>query len=1217
MEEPRRLQFTTIGPSNREKKKQAPCQTIRINLDLTEANDDSCPEFSYVELLKNAVGEPKDGENLPETEPDPFGDFKEDDKLAEIAKKFEAKYGPKPGKGKRKHERIQDLVDLGEGYDETDNFIDNSEAYDEIVPACLTTKLGGFYINSGVLDFREVSDDSEDAFTTVNGSAKKKRKAQRITSESESDGEVVLKKKRGPKPKKKFQDGFAGKKRKRLSAEGEKMFKRPKKPIDKWKRKKRSPTVSELLKQHAASTSSSVNGTEGSSGITNASGDLHNGTNIDSAIESVVSRVLEDSQSDERSSPENPETVPKLPAGLSARLEETITKLKKAAKDSREGKCRFFTHDVNRMLLLVEQESQKVSCGTRQIIYIHLAAYLPCSKETLLKRAKKLRLNENDDKLKEPIQRLRDAINSIMPAQLERHAQECRLAAQVRLLEGKELTREDASTESDDEKSASEGEKKRHMSPRRKFEWSAETRVLLCEIVSIKMKTYDLSKLRTQSAEEYLKSFLDAEIKPIWPKGWMQTRMLYKESRTAHDPWTNPARPKKSVIITKAADSGTRSAGNSQDGALQRPTEVASKLETGHAGPIALVSSTDDKIQRELKPGHVGALMSDPPKCQVSSTNKGSASLDIPTLLDYAGVSIGSSQPKVAVDSTVSSSRLAVDLAVKPVRKPSVVDLTSPPSAWTKPEETDTHNIAMEILKSMRQLPQVSRPHDTNQPGPKASTSNKPTSTESSNSSFLAQFKKYAISALSEQDKNSMLKPAVSVLQDSKVATSPQTPSPSSSTKTEQSQMWTKGKAGEITPGAVSSSAHSVPPKQVSPNQRVSPQQEKAHSSERKPSPFTLLHQQLEQQQQQQQQQKQKPRQPDTVVRSKDPIPSKSQQSKSPQVSPVGGADKAAYLSKEGKPSPHPHLLSQQIHQQIQQNYLSMLHKSHGVGQSKPPQPPNSAQGAKHQSLLAAAISNTGVVSEGSHSQGSVPRKASAPPASRYSPGAATSMASSSQDRSVNKAPPRTSHSSSHPNQTMHKTSLLSLKKKLISDTHTSHAATAAATSSSQIKRPAKSAAMAHTLTAAQSQASMLASHSAAWSLLSFANSSTTPPTAHSSSALTNAALTSAFSPPLAHAQIQGSSRSSPNYPVSVLPGGKKTPSPTSSLHHQSRSPDNGRAVVSSTVPYSQAQLSPRNTLSPRGSPLGSLFAGHSLHSPNSPHTAASPHNSNRSPHGY
>lgn len=43
-----------------------------------------------------------------------------------LAKKFEAKYGGKPHKHRK--DRLQDLIDIGYGYDETDPFIDNSEA---------------------------------------------------------------------------------------------------------------------------------------------------------------------------------------------------------------------------------------------------------------------------------------------------------------------------------------------------------------------------------------------------------------------------------------------------------------------------------------------------------------------------------------------------------------------------------------------------------------------------------------------------------------------------------------------------------------------------------------------------------------------------------------------------------------------------------------------------------------------------------------------------------------------------------------------------------------------------------------------------------------------------------------------------------------------------------------------------------------------------------
>jgi len=51
------------------------------------------------------------------------------------------------------------------------------------------------------------------------------------------------------------------------------------------------------------------------------------------------------------------------------------------------------------------------------------------------------------------------------------------------------------------------------------------TRALLADIVKIKMEHYEMSKVRSQSAEEYLKAFFDAELKPIWPQGWIQTRL--------------------------------------------------------------------------------------------------------------------------------------------------------------------------------------------------------------------------------------------------------------------------------------------------------------------------------------------------------------------------------------------------------------------------------------------------------------------------------------------------------------------------------------------------------------------------------------------------------------------------------------------------------------------------------------------------------------------
>ncbi|XP_035225844.1 ubinuclein-2-like isoform X1 [Stegodyphus dumicola] len=542
MAEPKRIQLEAPKSLHREKKVKEVPPTYRFELKLSDKNTESA-EFSYAELVKEARASERDSKQ-PGSD-DPFSLDDDAEKLQALARKFEEKYNPKPG-GRKKKKKIaisEDYIDKGMGYDETDPFIDNEEAYDELVPSTLTTQFGGFYINKGDLEFRTLSDPES------GNEAKPRKKRIKQTTEKE-------------------------KKRRRVGCE-ENQKRRGRRPLHESvsaltkPKKKTQPTVADMLQQHKANLQRmhqenlqqlqlnpiAVERELESEEDDNAQ-QLMPGqaSTINEAIESVVKAAAEDasngsagpvtgsSDGEEVKPPIECIEAPKLPDNLPPDLDDVVAKLKEAAYKSEEGKCKFFSDEVNRMLLSVELKAQELTSAQRSTIYSHLASHLPCTKETLQKRAKKLRLDQEDGKLREPMQKLRDGIAEVMPEMLEKYA------ASLQACDARDEEKKGENA-SDGEESQGEGEKKSSRLPKKCFEWNDTIRNYLCDVVRIKLKCYEVSKTRIQSAEEYLKHFLEAEVKNLWPPGWMQSRILFRESRAAHFYITN--RPKKQILVPK------------------------------------------------------------------------------------------------------------------------------------------------------------------------------------------------------------------------------------------------------------------------------------------------------------------------------------------------------------------------------------------------------------------------------------------------------------------------------------------------------------------------------------------------------------------------------------------------------------------------------------------------------------------------------------------
>ncbi|XP_065588634.1 ubinuclein-1 isoform X8 [Cyrtonyx montezumae] len=471
MTEPHRVLFTTLhGPlsssflkkprkddAEQSPDAEQPGETVRLSLTLFEPDHKRCPEFYYPDLLKSSQAKGKGSSGEKRKEPaDPFDDEKERHKVEALAKKFEEKYGGK----RRRKDRFQDLIDMGYGYDESDSFIDNSEAYDELVPASLTTKYGGFYINSGTLQFRQASDSEDEYVKEKKKKSPKKRKlkdgGEKMKKKKKDDSYDKEKKSKKSKfPKAGFMALNANKEKKKKKYSGalsvKEMLRKFQKEKEAQKKKDEeqkvvTPSPAEPPAPREAETVPdpllSLFGHASDSDLLQAATAMDTLTDLD--LERLFSESPEGSPLHDVEDGSDPtgagleqdfKQLPSLPEGLPAPLEKRIKELAQAARAAEgEGKQKFFTQDINNIILDIELQTREMNSQIRSGVYTYLAAFLPCSKDTLVKRARKLYLYEQGGRLKEPLQKLKEAIGRAMPEQMAKYQEECQAHTQAKFV---------------------------------------------------------------------------------------------------------------------------------------------------------------------------------------------------------------------------------------------------------------------------------------------------------------------------------------------------------------------------------------------------------------------------------------------------------------------------------------------------------------------------------------------------------------------------------------------------------------------------------------------------------------------------------------------------------------------------------------------------------------------------------------------------------------
>lgn len=524
---------------------------FEIKLCHDSSSGDNCPEFSYIDLLNSAEDRQQQQNQL--DDPDLIYERAEEERMKDIAKQFETKYAPK-------RRRKEDYIDKGAGYDENDSFIDNDEAYDELIPSTLTTKYGGFYINCGKLEFRQCSDNEDDE----------------MISEADDDEDSINFKAATKKRKNKSNSFNNSKRRKRVIESDDSKSNDNSRDLDE------EEDESESDEESSSGSDSSLDNNQQQTQpqqkppkkkMNNSGKHVNPTTQIDSIIDSVI-KSTNDKQELGRDDPHR--ISDDLPNGL----KEKLNQLKEMKLNQQDKRQRFFSDDINKILLGIDNLIQSNSSFKNKVIS-WLTSYLQVTRETLLKRIKSSKRTSEELKLKQNVAKLRVEVSYL----IEEH-------------EEKFEARKNGLNVSD----AAEKE----------FKFNDKIKELLKKILNSKRILVELDNIKGKLEEDNITNYFNNEIRNIWPADWITNQVLLKTAGfiSKYNQTSDTNKTSVSVINNKKTQQNSNNVNNqalnlnvpktSQQQQQPSPLLPTTNNGTNHIGSSSKVNNKHSQQAKDL-----------------------------------------------------------------------------------------------------------------------------------------------------------------------------------------------------------------------------------------------------------------------------------------------------------------------------------------------------------------------------------------------------------------------------------------------------------------------------------------------------------------------------------------------------------------------------------------------------------------------------------------